>query len=73
MGSPHRIFRLRRRLRCGAQELYQACSVAFPALFLKKSAASPFSAFGRMEKAMKEIKQRLEGGKQPPPKSGDDV
>ena len=34
---------------------------------------SPFSAFGRMEKAMKEIKQRLEGGKQPPPKSGDDV
>jgi hypothetical protein len=34
---------------------------------------SPFSAFGRMEKAMKEIKQRLEGDKPPPPKSRDDV
>jgi len=34
---------------------------------------SPFSAFGRMEKAMKEIKQRLGSDKPPPPKSRDDV
>jgi hypothetical protein len=34
---------------------------------------SPFSAFGRMEKAMKEIKQRLEGDKLPPSKSREDV
>jgi hypothetical protein len=34
---------------------------------------SPFSAFGRMEKAMKEIQQRLERDKLPPSKSRDDV
>jgi hypothetical protein len=33
---------------------------------------SPFSAFGRMEKAMKQVRDRLEG-KVKPPKSGDDV
>jgi len=34
---------------------------------------SPFSAFGRMERARKEIKQRLEGGGLPPAKPRDDV
>lgn len=36
------------------------------------SQLSPFSAFGRMEKAMKQVRERLEG-KPKPPKSGDDV
>ena len=41
----------------------------------EKSASqfSPFSAFGRMEAAMKQIRQRLEGGKLPPSKPRDDV
>jgi hypothetical protein len=34
---------------------------------------SPFSAFGRMEGAMKQIKQRLEGSGLPPSKARDDV
>ena len=33
---------------------------------------SPFSAFGRMEKAMKEIQDRLTGGGLRPPKSRDE-
>jgi hypothetical protein len=32
---------------------------------------SPFSAFGRMEKAMKRVRDRLEGGTVPPPKPKD--
>ena len=34
---------------------------------------SPLSAFGRMEAAMKQVRQRLEGGKLAPPRSRDEV
>ena len=34
---------------------------------------SPFSVFGRMEKAMKEVRERLGGGKVGPPRTEDEI
>jgi len=64
---------LREAVGTGAEEPVGAAAVEVPiAAEEHGSQFSPLSAFGRMEKAMKEIEERLGGGKVSPPKPGDE-